>query len=179
MNEVNDLATQYPEEVAKILAKYPAEQKRSAVMPLLFLAQRKGGYITKKSLQDIGEIVGLSTTEVSSIIGFYTLYHDDQAGRYRVQVCTDLSCALQGADEFLQKLCKNLGIHVGETTPDGLITIEEVTCLAGCDKGPLFQIQGDGEIKQYDNQTVNSAMKVITGLRQREAQRKGAPEAKG
>jgi NADH:ubiquinone oxidoreductase subunit E len=60
-----------------------------------------------------------------------------------------------------------------------LITVEEVTCLAGCDKGPLFQIQGDGEIKQYDNQTANSALKVITGLRQREAQRKGAQEAKG
>jgi NADH-quinone oxidoreductase E subunit len=183
MNEVNDLVNdlvkQYPEEVTKILAKYPAEQKRSAVMPLLFLAQRKGGYITKKSLQDIGEIVGLSATEVSSIVGFYTLYHDAQAGRYRVQVCTDLSCALRGADEFLQKLCKNLGIRVGETTPDGLITVEEVTCLAGCDKGPLFQIQGDGEIKQYDNQTANSALKVITGLRQREAQRKGAQEAKG
>jgi len=177
---VNDLVKQYPEEVAKIMAKYPAEQKRSAVMPLLFLAQRKGGYITKKSLQDIGEIVGLSTTEVSSIIGFYTLYHDEQTGRYRVQVCTDLSCALRGADEFVQKLCKNLGIRVGETSADGLITIEEVTCLAGCDKGPLFQIQGDGEIKQYDNQTVNSALKVITGLRQRELRSvKGSQEAKG
>jgi NADH-quinone oxidoreductase subunit E len=165
VNAVNSLAQQYPEEIAKIMAKYPAGQKRSAIMPLLFLAQRKTGYITRQTLNEIADLVEMTSTEVASIIGFYTLFHDEQAGRYRIQVCTDLSCALSGADEFMQKLCQNLGIRVGETTPDGLITIEEVTCLAGCDKGPLFQLQGDGEITYHENQTVDSAMHVIADLR--------------
>jgi len=165
-NRMNNLAQHYPDEIVKILAKYPAGQKRSAVMPLLFLAQRKLGYITRKSLQEIAEIVEMSTTEVVSIAGFYTLYHEEQAGRYRIQVCTDLSCALRGADDFLKQLCQNLGIRVGETTADGVVTVEEVVCLAGCDKSPLFQLQGDGAIIYHENQTVDSAMQVIAGLRQ-------------
>jgi NADH-quinone oxidoreductase subunit E len=167
VDAVSSLAQQYPEEVAKIIVRYPPEQKRSAVMPLLFLAQRQMGYITRQTLNEIAELIGISTTEVASIVGFYTLYHDQQSGRYRIQICTDLSCAMRGADEFMQQLCQNLGIRLGETTPDGVVTVEEVTCLAGCDKGPLFQLQGDGEITYYENQTVDSAMKLVADLRRR------------
>jgi NADH-quinone oxidoreductase subunit E len=155
----------YPDEIEHILAKYPAEQKRLAVMPLLYLAQRELGYLTRQSIQDIAEILELSTTEVSSVVGFYTLLHDEPGGRYRLQVCTDLSCALRGADRFLEQLCQNLAIRVGETTPDGLIMVEEVTCLASCDKSPVFQLQGDGEITYYENQTVDKAMKLVEELR--------------
>jgi NADH-quinone oxidoreductase subunit E len=162
---VNVLMQRYPDEIARILAKYPADQKRSAVMPLLYLAQRELGYLTRQSIQDIAEILELSTTEVSSVVGFYTLLHDEPGGRYRLQVCTDLSCALRGADRFLEQLCQNLAIRVGETTPDGLIMVEEVTCLAGCDKSPVFQLQGDGEITYYENQTVDKAMKLVEELR--------------
>jgi len=162
---VNVLMQRYPDEIARILAKYPADQKRSAVMPLLYLAQRELGYLTRQSIQDIAEILELSTTEVSSVVGFYTLLHDEPGGRYRLQVCTDLSCALRGADRFLEQLCQNLAIRVGETTPDGLVMVEEVTCLAGCDKSPVFQLQGDGEITYYENQTVDKAMKLVEELR--------------
>ena len=162
---MNVLMQRYPDEIARILAKYPADQKRSAVMPLLYLAQRELGYLTRQSIQDIAEILELSTTEVSSVVGFYTLLHDEPGGRYRLQVCTDLSCALRGADRFLEQLCQNLAIRVGETTPDGLIMVEEVTCLAGCDKSPVFQLQGDGEITYYENQTVDKAMKLVEELR--------------
>jgi NADH-quinone oxidoreductase subunit E len=163
---MNALAQQYPEDVRRILAKYPVDQKRSAVMPLLYLAQRQSSYITRQAILDIAELAEISATEVMSVVGFYSLYHEREEGHYRVQVCTDLSCALRGADPFLQKLCQNLGIKVGGTTPDGMITIEEVTCLAGCDKGPMFQLQGDGKLLYYENQTEESAMQVIDGLRQ-------------
>ena len=76
---MNKLLETYPEEIARILAKYPAEQKRSAVMPLLYLAQRKLGYVTRQSINEIAEIAGVSPTEVASMVGFYTLYHDDNA----------------------------------------------------------------------------------------------------
>ena len=105
------LAEKYPAEVKKILAKYPPEHKRSAVMPLLYLAQKQDGYITKEAMVDIAAMLEMTTTEVTSIVGFYTLFHDKVAGKYRMQVCTDLPCAMRGADNFLQELCGNLGIQ--------------------------------------------------------------------
>jgi NADH-quinone oxidoreductase subunit E len=164
---LNELLSKYPGEIQQTLLKYPADRKRSAVMPLLYLAQREAGFITKKGIEDIADVLELSTTEVVSILGFYTLYHDQPGGRYRIQVCTDLPCALRGADDFLEKLCQNLGIRVGETTPDGLFTIEEVKCLAGCHRAPLFQLQGDGEISYYEDQTVETAVGLFAELRQK------------
>lgn len=159
------LAEKYSDEVQTILAKYPPDQKRSAVMPLLYLAQREQGFVSFHSIQEIAEIVDISTTEVGSIIGFYTLYHDQPGGKYRIQVCTDLPCALRGAEQFLEELCDKLGIQVGETTPDGLISVEQVMCLAACDRAPMFQVQtGDG-LSYHENQTVESAMRYIESLR--------------
>jgi NADH-quinone oxidoreductase subunit E len=159
------LTEKYPNEVKRILSKYPPEQKRSAVMPLLYLAQREEGYLTKAAMKDVAQIVDVSETDVAAIIGFYTLYHDEKGGRYRMQVCTDLPCALRGADEFMNSLCENLGIQVGETTPDGFITLEAVTCLAACDKAPMFQIQGPDGIKYHENMTIDRTMELISVLR--------------
>jgi len=162
------LADKYPEEVKKILAKYPPEQKRSAVMPLLYLVQREG-YVTKEAMAEIAEMLEINTTEVASIIGFYTLFHDEKAGKYRMQVCTDLPCALRGADEFLEELCGNLGIQVGETTSDGLVTVEAVMCLAGCDKAPMFQLQSAGGIEYHENMSVDKTMELVDVLRKAKA----------
>ena len=162
------LAEKYSDEVQTILAKYPPDQKRSAVMPLLYLAQREQGFVSFHAIQEIAELLEISTTEVGSIIGFYTLYHDQPGGKYRIQVCTDLPCALRGAEQFLEELCDKLGIQAGETTPDGLITVEHVMCLAACDRAPMFQVQtGDG-LSYHENQTVESAMRYIESLRKME-----------
>jgi NADH-quinone oxidoreductase subunit E len=170
---VNILLEKYPEEIRAILAKYPEDRKRSAVMPLLYLAQRESGYVTKQSLQDIADVLGISATEVGSIVGFYSLYYDEPAGKYRIQVCTDLPCALRGAEEFLEKLCENLGIRVGETTPDGLVTVEHVMCLAGCDKAPMFQVQSEDGLTYYENQTINSAMDLVERWRKQQGGKDG------
>ena len=159
------LVTKYPKEVKQILSKYPPEGKRSAVMPLLFLAQREEGFINKAAMQDIAQMLEISETEVASIIGFYTLYHDEKAGRYRMQVCTDLPCALRGADKFIDDLCANLGIKVGETTPDGTVTLEAVMCLAACDKAPMFQTQGPDGIKYHENMTVDRTLELVKTLK--------------
>jgi NADH-quinone oxidoreductase subunit E len=168
---VNALLEKYPEEVELTLKKYPPEEKRAAVMPLLYLAQRESGYVTKQSLSDIGEILELSTTDVASIVGFYTLYHDQPGGKFRIQVCNDLPCALRGADEFLAKLCENIGIKVGETTPDGLVTVEAVMCLAACDKAPMFQVQTGEGLTYHENQTVESALTLVEEWRDQEKER--------
>ena len=138
---MNRLQEKYANEIQQQLAKYPPDQKRSAVMPLLYIAQREGGYVSKHDIDDIASICDMTTSEVASIIEFYTLYHDQQEGKIRIQVCNDLPCALRGADKFLAELCEALGIQPGETTPDGLITVETVMCLAACDKAPMFQSQ--------------------------------------
>ena len=168
---MNELQSKYSAEIQQILAKYPSDRRASAVMPLLYLAQRQSGYVDRQSVQDIAEIIGLSTTDIDALVGFYTLYHDQPAGRYRLQVCTDLPCALRGAEDFLHNLCSNLGIKVGETTPDGLFTVEEVTCLAGCHHAPLFQLQGDGEIAYHEDQTVETAQALVNELRRRAGER--------
>ena len=159
------LLEKYPKEVKQILAKYPPEYKRSAVMPLLYLAQREEGYVTKAAMTDIAQALDITETEVASIIGFYSLYHDKKAGKYRMQVCTDLPCALRGADEFLDNLCGNLGIKVGETTADGLVTLEAVMCLAACDRAPMFQTQGPDGIKYHEYMTVDRTMELIEALK--------------
>ena len=158
---MNKLQEKYAEEIQKHLAKYPPDQKRSAVMPLLYIAQREGGYVSKHDIDDIAEICGMTTSEVASIIGFYTLYHDKPEGKIRIQVCNDLPCALRGADQFLAKLCEALGIQPGETTPDGLITVEAVMCLAACDKAPMFQTQSPKGIAYHENMTVEKTMELI------------------
>ena len=163
----NALVQKYAGDIEKILAKYPADQKRSAVMPLLYVAQRDGGFVTKQAMGEIAELLEITATEVASIVGFYSLYYDEPAGKYRVQVCTDLPCALRGADEFMQKLCGNLGIQVGETTADGKVTVEAVMCLAGCDKAPMFQVQSGEGLSYHENQTVESATALINELRQK------------
>lgn len=159
------LAKKYPKEIKQILAKYPPEHKRSAVMPLLHLAQREEGHITKESMQDIADTLEISVTDVGAIVGFYTLYHDKKEGRYRIQVCTDLPCALRGAEKFMEALSARLGIKAGETTPDGLITLEAVTCLAACDRAPIFQLQSRDGLTYYEDMTVDKTMELVKALR--------------
>jgi NADH-quinone oxidoreductase subunit E len=159
------LAEKYPKEVEKILAKYPPEHKRSAVMPLLYLAQREEGYVDRHAIRDIARMLDITDTEVASIIGFYTLYHDKPEGKLRIQVCNDLPCALRGADQFLADLCEKLGIKPGGTTADGLITVEPVMCLAACDKAPMFQTQAPDGIAYHENMTVDTTMELIESFK--------------
>lgn len=156
------------EDVERILKKYPAEHRRSAVMPLLFLAQQDEGFLEAEAVVAIADLLKLEPTQVASLIGFYTLYHPHPGGKYRIQICTDLPCALNGAEEFLEGLCKGLGIEPGGVTEDGLFSVEPVMCLACCDRAPMFQIQGPDGIHYHERQTVEQAMQVIQDLRKGE-----------
>ena len=162
---MNEILSKYKEEVEEILARYPADFKRSGVMPLLYLAQREQGYVSRRAMADIGEILGISTTEVASVAGFYSLYYEEPHGRYHIQVCNELPCAMRGADKFLAAVCAYLGIGVGETTPDGLFTVEAVKCLAACHRAPMFQVQGEGDIVYHENQTLETAKTWIEEVR--------------
>ncbi len=174
---MNQLQQTYPTEVERILAKYPAGYLRSAIMPLLHLAQKATGTVSRQTIQDIAELAQVSPTDVTSLVGFYTLFHEE-GGRYRIQVCTDMPCALRGSEAFLKQVSDALGIQPGETTPDGLFTLEEVKCIAACNRAPVFQVQGEGEIVYHEHQTLESAMQVFETLRKR-AQDRGFSGAEG
>lgn len=161
------LAEKYNQEIDQILAKYPPEEKRAAVLPLLYLAQREYGFVSIEAINEIAKLLDLDPTQVGGLVGFYTLLHEHPGGTYKIQICTDLPCALRGAEEFAGQLCENLGIQFGETTEDGTIMVEEVKCLAGCDRAPMFQVQEPDGIHYYEDQNIESAMAVIQELRKR------------
>src|SRR5688572_23273743 len=162
------LEKKYPKEVKQILAKYPPEYKRSAVMPLLHLVQLETGYVSKEAMQDIASILDITETEVGAIVGFYTLYQEKKSGKYRMQICTDLPCALRGADEFMNQVCEHLNVKDGETTADGLVTVEHVMCLAACDRAPMFQSQGPDGIKYHEYMTIDRVNEWLGALKQLE-----------
>jgi NADH-quinone oxidoreductase subunit E len=141
------LADKYHKDIDALLNKYP--DKRSAILPLLYMAQKEYGYCTDDAIRQVADIVGVEPTHVRSVVGFYTLYYDHPVGKHVVQICDDLPCALRGADQFVEHVCKKLGLdsdqvrYVGQTTEDGQFTVEAVPCIAGCDRAPLAQIDLD------------------------------------
>ena len=173
---MNHILEKYDQQVNKILNKYPEEYKRSAVMPLLVLAQKDDGYISKTAINDIAEILDITSTEVASIVGFYTLFHDTKEGKYRIQVCTDLPCAMRGSEKFLDELCEYLEVEEGETTADGLFTVEAVKCIAACHKAPVFQMQGNGKIRYHEEQSMDTVKMIVEGLREKDRDERNAEE---
>jgi len=149
----------HKEEIDYHLGKYP--DKRSAVMPLLYIAQEEYGYITPEAMEEIAAIIESDVTHVRSVIGFYTMYYDQPKGRYLFQICTDLPCALKGAGEFSQHVCDHLGVEPGQTTEDGLFTVENVMCLAACDRAPMMQVN----FHYHENLDFDKVNKLIEDLR--------------
>jgi NADH-quinone oxidoreductase subunit E len=156
----------HKEDIERYLARYP--DKRSAVMPLLAIAQEEYGYVTGDAITEIADILDLDVTHVRGLVGYYTMFYDQPKGQYLLQICTDLPCALKGAEEFSQHLCQKLGIQPGETTPDGLFTVENVTCLAGCNHAPVMQVNSHYH-EDLDEEKLN---KLLEDLR-REAEVSG------
>lgn len=131
------IAEKYSQQIEKFFAKYP--DKRSAVMPLLYIAQEEYGWVSPEGIEEVAALCDMDSTQVKSIAGFYTMYSEQPKGKYWLQVCTDLACALCGADQFHKELKAELGVEEGGTTEDGLFTVEHVMCLAACDKAPMLQ----------------------------------------
>jgi NADH-quinone oxidoreductase subunit E len=131
------IAEKYASQIEKVFSKYPT--RRSAVMPLLYFAQEEYGYVTEQGIEEVAALCDMDPTQVRSIAGFYTMYSEKPKGKYWLQVCTDLACALRGADQFYEDLKAELNVDDGGTTEDGLFTVEHVMCLAACDKAPMLQ----------------------------------------
>jgi NADH-quinone oxidoreductase subunit E len=158
------LAEKYGSEIRAILSRYPEGEKHSTVMALLYLAQKEYGLITKGALIEVSALAGLDPSQVAGLAGFYSLFQDHPKGKRRIRICTDLSCSLRGADRFAADLCDNLGVRLGQTTPDGEFTVEAVSCLAGCDKSPVFQIQDREGVQYYESESADRPMTAARAM---------------
>ncbi len=120
------------------LDAYP--ERRSAVMPLLFLAMMEHGHVTDEAMQEVADLTGLTAAQVLSVASFYTMYKREDPGRYLISVCTSISCHLLGADEVLAAIVDETGTADGETAEDGLISVEHVECNGGCGGAPVVLV---------------------------------------
>ncbi len=130
--------------VSDILSRYPTDRKRSAVMPLLREVQNAEGYVSDERIAEIAGIIESTATEVASVMSFYSTYSSIPTGKYHLQVCMTLSCALAGSDQLWDYLQDKLEIAQGEVTPDGLFSLQRVECLGSCGTAPLMQISDAG-----------------------------------
>lgn len=153
------------QELDEILKKYPPNRKMSAVLPALYLAQREKNWLDDDDIAAVAEALEIPVTHVHSVIGFYTLFRKEPVGKYMIQFCTDLPCALRGAEQFYQRFCERMGLGPhGGTTEDGLFTVESVVCIAACDKAPCMQLN----LEYYENLTDEQIDALIEGLRKQE-----------
>lgn len=122
----------------EIIARYP--RPRSATIPLLHLAQQQDGYVTNEAMVHIGELVGATSAEVLGTASFYEMFKFEPVGKYLVNICGTMSCALMGADDLIHHAEHTLGVKVGGTTDDGLFTLERAECQAACTEAPCLQV---------------------------------------
>jgi NADH-quinone oxidoreductase subunit E len=123
------------------LAKYPADQRQSAVMAALRIAQdANGGWLPRELMDAVADYIGMPAIAVYEVATFYSMYELKPVGRHKICVCTNISCLLRGSDEVVDHLHKRLGIGLGETTDDGRITLKEVECLGACANAPMVQV---------------------------------------
>jgi len=122
----------------EIMARFP--RVRSALIPLVHLAQEQDGYVTEDAMTHIAELLGIAPAEVYGTASFYEMFKFETVGRYCVNVCTNISCQLLGAWELLEHAEERLGVKAGGTTPDGVFTLEDVECIAACTEAPAIQV---------------------------------------
>ena len=131
----------YQDQVKEILSRYPV--KRSALLPLLYIAQYEEGYVSESAMKEIAKVLGLTPPQVYETVTFYTMFHLKPIGKFHLQVCRSLMCALVGSDELVKWIHKLLNIAPGQTTDDKAFTLSTVECLGSCGTGPMMQVNDD------------------------------------
>ena len=155
-----DVTARLQASATDIIARYP--RPRSALLPLLHLVQAEDGCVTKAGLAFCATQLDLTQAEVTAVATFYSMYRRTPTGEYLVGVCTNTLCAIMGGDVILDALQDHLGIHAGQTTDDGRVTLEHVECNAACDYAPVVMVNWEF----FDNQTPSSARDLVDALRE-------------
>ena len=125
---------------AKEVAKYPADQRQSAVMACLAIVQQELGWVSPESERAVAEALGMAPIAVHEVTTFYNMYNQHPVGRFKLNVCTNLPCQLRDGQQALDHLCRRLGVDEGGTTPDGLFTVQRSECLGACADSPVMLV---------------------------------------
>jgi NADH-quinone oxidoreductase subunit E len=150
-------------EYRQLLGRYPTRQ--AALLPTLWIAQREFGWLSDETQDYVAHLMELPPAHVRAVVSFYTMFHRKPVGRYLLDVCTNLSCRLRGADKIVGCIRRRLKIEIGETTPDGKFTLGSVECMASCGSAPMLQLNQDAYV---ENLTEESILKLIDELAARD-----------
>lgn len=153
------LREKYQTEIEDLLGRYPV--KRSALIPLLYLAQQEEGYVSESAMKEIASLLKLTPPQVYETVTFYTMLNLKPVGKFHIQLCKSLMCALLGSDTLVTWIHTHLGIHPGQTTPDRLFTLSLVECLGSCGTAPMMQINDD----YYEHLTDAKVGEIVDALK--------------
>ena len=147
-----------------MITKYPPERKRSAVLAALYLVQEQEGYLTANGMRHVAGILDMTPAEVEDVATYYVMFFREKVGKYVLQVCRTLSCALNGAERVTEALSEKLGIKVGETDPSGMFTLVEFECLGACDRAPVVMVNNE---HWHEKATPESCSKLVDDIKAR------------
>ena len=144
------------------VAKYPADQKQSAVMACLAIVQQECGFISSQSERIVADYLGMAPMAVREVTTFYNMYNQQPVGKYKLNVCTNLPCQLRSGGQALRHLEQTLGVRMGETTPDGLFTLQQAECLGACADAPVLLVNDRSMCSFMSNDKIDE---LLDGLR--------------
>ena len=166
LTERGEPFTYTPENQAKfnqVVARYPPDRRKSAILYALYLVQNQQGYITAAGMIHVAEQIGCTPAAVEDVVSYYTMFYTRRVGQYVLNVCRTLSCALLGAERVTEELSEKLGIKPGETDASGMFTLMEVECLGACDRAPVVMVNDDW----HEGLTPEQCSKFIDDIRAR------------
>jgi len=146
------------QKIEAVQKKYP--DKRSSIMPVLYIAQEQNGWISQEVMIAVAKLLDMPESEVLGVVTFYTMYHKKPAGKYHLQVCTNVSCMLRGGYEIWNKIKERYQLEEGILSSDGKFSLEEVECMGSCGTSPMIAVNED----YYENLTVEKAVEIIDSL---------------
>ena len=152
---------------ASEVAKYPPHQKQSAVMACLAIVQQEAGFVSVESEREVADYLGMPPIAVHEVTTFYNMYNQRPVGKYKLNVCTNLPCQLRDGANALQHLERKLGIHMGETTPDGMFTLQQSECLGACADAPVLLVNDRTMCSFMSHEKLDQ---LIDGLRSTQVQ---------
>jgi NADH-quinone oxidoreductase subunit E len=146
---------------AREVAKFPADQKQSAVMACLSIVQQELGWVSPESEKEVADYLGMAPMAVHEVTTFYNMYNQQKLGKFKLNVCTNLPCQLRGGQQALVHLQKRLGINVGETTADGLITLQPSECQGACADAPVLLVNDRTMCSFMSNQKLDELVDTL------------------
>ncbi len=149
------------ERLEAVASHYPPEHRRSAVIPALYLVQDQQGYVTAAAIRHVADVIGCTESEVDDVVTYYAMFFRKPVGKYVIQVCRTLSCALRGAERVTSELKRVLGVEVGQTDSTGTFTLMEMECLGACDRAPVVMVNNE---LWHEGQSPEQVRALVDGL---------------